>query len=88
MKTVLVMATLVAGFSLGNLSQAQEPTDTLQSIPASSQQNAQSATPAGGTAYGGVATGQSASGKMTNWTGGASSNCTPRPFCNIYSGGQ
>ncbi|WP_321796895.1 hypothetical protein [Caballeronia sp. J97] len=87
MKTVLITTTLVAAFSLVDLAQAQEPTDTLQSIPAPRQQSAQSAAPSGDTAFGGVTAGQSASGSMSNWKG-ISPNCTPRPFCNIYSGGQ
>ncbi|SAK65117.1 hypothetical protein [Caballeronia ptereochthonis] len=88
MKTAVVSALVVAAFSLGSLTQAQETTDTLQSIPASSQQNAQSAAPSGDTAYGGVSAGQGASGRMSKWTNDASRNCTPLPFCNIYSGGQ
>ena len=88
MKTFLVTTTLVAAFSLGNLTQAQEPTDTLQSIPAPRQQEAQTAPPSGDTAYGGVAMGQSASGRTSNWAGSMSNNCAPRPFCNTYSGGQ
>jgi hypothetical protein len=88
MKTVLVTTTLVAAFSLVTLTQAQEPSDTLQSIPAPVQQNAQGAASSGDTAYGGVAPGQSRSGRTANWTGGTQSNCSPRPFCNVYSGGQ
>ncbi|MFM0323323.1 hypothetical protein [Caballeronia glebae] len=88
MKTVLVTTTLVAAFSLVNLTQAQEPSDTLQSIPASSQQNAQGATPSGDTAYGGVAVGQGASGRTSKWAGGMRNTCSPQPFCNVYSGGQ
>ncbi|SAK49708.1 hypothetical protein AWB77_01160 [Caballeronia fortuita] len=87
MKTVLVSTTLVAAFSIGGLAQAQEPSDTLQSIPAPRQQNAQSPSPSADTAYGGVADGQSASGSMSKWSG-VSANCAPRPFCNTYSGGQ
>lgn len=88
MKNALVSAALVAAFSLGGLSQAQETTDTLQSIPAPAQQNVQATAPAGDTAYGGVSAGQSASGTSSKWGGGTTRNCTPLPFCNIYSGGQ
>ncbi|SAK48705.1 hypothetical protein AWB76_01239 [Caballeronia temeraria] len=88
MKTVLVTTTLVAAFSLVNLTQAQEPSDTLQSIPASSQQNAQSAEPSADAAYGGAAMGQSASGGASKRTAGTPNNCSPQPFCNVYSGGQ
>lgn len=88
MKTILVSAAFVATFSLGSLAQAEEQTDTLQSIPAPAQQNAQGATVSGDTAYGGAATGQSASGKASKWSGGAAINCAPQPFCNVYSGGQ
>ncbi|BCQ27303.1 hypothetical protein NK8_54920 (plasmid) [Caballeronia sp. NK8] len=87
MKIVLVSATLVAVVSLGSLAQAEEATDTLQSIPAPRQQSAQSATPSDDTAYGGAATGQSASGSTSKWAGGAAVRCNPQPFCNIYSGG-
>ena len=88
MKTFLVTTTLVAAFSIGTLTQAQELIDTLQSIPASCQQDVQSTPISGDTAYGGVAMGQSASGRTSNWTGAMSNNCAPRPFCNVYSGGQ
>jgi hypothetical protein len=88
MKIAIVSATMMAAFSLGSLVQAQEPTDTLQSIPAPTQQNAQSTTPSGDTAYGGAAAGQSASGKASQRMGSAAGNCVPRPFCDIYSGGQ
>ncbi|SAK82140.1 hypothetical protein AWB75_05203 [Caballeronia catudaia] len=89
MKTVLISALLVAGFSLGSLTQAQEPTDTLQSMPPSAQQNAQSIAPSGDSAYGGAPAGQSASGTTSKWTtAGGTSRCTPLPFCNVYSGGQ
>jgi hypothetical protein len=79
---------LMAGFSLGNLTQAQEQTDTLLSTPVSTQKSAQDMTPSGDTAYGGVGAGQSASGTTTKPGGGTARNCTPLPFCNIYSGGQ
>ena len=88
MKTVLMSAAMVAAFSLGNLTQAQEPTDTLQSMPPSTQQNAQTAEPSGDSAYGGAPAGQASSGKASKWTTGGMANCTPRPFCDIYSGGQ
>lgn len=88
MKNALVSAVAMVALSLGSLTQAQEATDTLQSMPASGQQNAQSPAPSGDTAYGGATTGQSASGKMSRWTNGTTANCTPLPFCNIYSGGQ
>jgi hypothetical protein len=89
MKTVLVTAVMVAAFSLGSLTQAQETTDTLQSMSPSPQQSAQTAAPSGDSAYGGATAGQSASGKMSKWTTtSGASNCTPRPFCDIYSGGQ
>jgi hypothetical protein len=89
MKTVLISAVVVAAFSLGTLGQAQEPTDTLQSMPQATQQNAQSAEPSGDSAYGGTPSGQTASGKASKWTTtGGMANCTPLPFCNIYSGGQ
>ncbi|SAK80856.1 hypothetical protein AWB79_05259 [Caballeronia hypogeia] len=87
MKIILTSAAMVAAFSLGTLTQAQETSDTLQSIPASAQQNAQGATPSGDTAYGGVPAGQSASGKSSKWSAGPQVNCAPRPFCDIYSGG-
>ncbi|SAK83606.1 hypothetical protein AWB80_05517 [Caballeronia pedi] len=87
MKIVLVSATLVAVCTLGSLAQAEETTDTLQSIPAPRQQSAQSATPSGDAAYGGAAAGQSASGNASTWSGGAALGCNPRPFCNAYSGG-
>lgn len=88
MKTVLISAAMVAAFSLGGLAQAQEMTDTLQSIPAPTEQNAQTSAPSGNTAYGGVAAGQSASGKASKWTTNGQARCTPMPFCNIYSGAQ
>ncbi|SAL86181.1 hypothetical protein AWB74_07598 [Caballeronia arvi] len=82
MKLSLMTAAVAATFSLAGLAQAQQSTDTSQSMPAQAQQSGQ--TSSGDTAYGGATPTRVASGKSSTLP----NNCSPQPFCNIYSGGQ
>jgi hypothetical protein len=86
MKTSVMAAAVAAALSLAGLAQAQESPDTLQSMPSQAQQNVQAAP--GGSAYGGTLSSQSASGKASILGTRNGNNCTPLPFCNVYTGGQ
>lgn len=82
MKLSLMTAAVAVALSVTGLAQAQESTDTLQSMPPQAQQSGQ--TSPGDTAYGGANTTRIASGKTSTLP----TRCSPQPFCNIYSGGQ
>lgn len=64
--------------------QAQQTTTNDGSMPAA--QNDQAA-PAADSSYGGAA-GQSAAGASSKRARAVQPSCSPRPFCDIYSGAQ
>ncbi|VXC15545.1 conserved exported hypothetical protein [Burkholderia sp. 8Y] len=80
--SIMTAAVASAALSLAGLAQAQQSSDTLQSMPPQAQQSGQ--TSPGDTAYGGAVSTGVASGRSSTLP----TNCSPQPFCNIYSGGQ
>jgi hypothetical protein len=86
MKTSIMAAAVAVALSLAGSVQGQGSPDTLQSMPSQAQQNGPAAP--GDTAYGGTLSSQSASGKASMLGTRNGSNCTPLPFCNVYTGGQ
>ena len=87
MNTSVMAAAFAAALFLSSLARAQESTDTLQSKPAQARQTER--TLPADTGYGGPPSSVNASGKPSSPNGiGSASTCAPRPFCNIYSGGQ
>ena len=82
-RLLFAAAFVSAAFSVSAV-QAQQTTTNEESIPAA--QNDQAASPAD-SSYGGAA-GQSAAGTASKWARGVKPSCSPRPFCDIYSGAQ
>lgn len=82
---LLVTAAALAALSVSAV-QAQETTTNTGST--STAQSNQATPSADSSSYGGTPAGQSATGKSSKWSRGLQPSCSPRPFCDIYSGGQ